>query len=436
MANESRATDLGADSREGHAGEQGSALQAFLYALQECLRSALGSIRAHGLRSFLTMLGVIIGVASVICVVALLQGLTQSVMSELQGLGGNTLQVVSDTPLKDRLRGKTNRLRPGDMDQIRHQIGGISNLTPFFFLPASGGIRSGSNTTAAQVFASTTYFQFADQIFARYGRFIAPSDNDTSRRVAVLGEQARIDLKLPEDPTGAFIQLGTEWFKVVGATEPRGEMFGQSQDNYVIIPYETGLALSSQDVPPDIAILLTVDDIAEVANTTSRIKALMRRLHNIGPKDEDDFKIESSQSVAQTVERISTTVTLVVAAVVGISLLVGGVGIMNIMLVSVTERTREIGIAKALGAPRHYILMQFLIEAILLAVLGGLMGIALGYVLSLGAASLIPNFPAPSVPWWAILGATGFSALVGVIFGLLPASKAANLAPIDALRHE
>ena len=416
--------------------EHGSTAQALFYAVQECLRSALGSIRAHGLRSFLTMLGIIIGVASVICVVALLQGLTQSVMNELQGLGGNSLQIVADTPLADRLRGKTNRLRQTDLEQIRYQISGISNLTPFFDLTVAGGVRNGSNSAVAQVVASTAYFQFAAQVYARYGRFIAPSDNDTSRRVVVLGDQARIDLKLPEDPTGSFVQIGPEWFKVVGATEPRGEMFGQSQDNFVVIPYETGLALSSQAVPPDIAILLTVDDITAVANTTSRLTALMRRLHNIGPKDSDDFKIQSSQTVAQTVERISTTVTLVVAAVVGISLLVGGVGIMNIMLVSVTERTREIGIAKALGAPRHYILMQFLIEAMVLAVLGGVIGIALGYLLSLLAANLIPGFPEPSVPWWAIFGATGFSALVGMLFGILPASKAANLAPIDALRHE
>ena len=129
-------------------------------------------------------------------------------------------------------------------------------------------------------------------------------------------------------------------------------------------------------------------------------------------------------------------ITLVVAAIVGISLLVGGVGIMNIMLVSVTERTREIGIAKALGAPRHFILIQFLIEAMLLAVIGGLIGIGFGYLLSLFAAAVIPGFPPPVIPWWAIFGATGFSALVGILFGMLPARKAANLAPIDALRHE
>jgi len=145
--------------------------------------------------------------------------------------------------------------------------------------------------------------------------------------------------------------------------------------------------------------------------------------------------VEPPQTLTETIERVSGTITLVISAVVGISLLVGGVG-MNIMLVSVTERTREIGIAKALGAPRRYILMQFLIEAMVLAVIGGIIGIGFGCPLGVLAGKLIAHFPPPAVPWWAIVGATGFSALVGMLFGILPARRAANLAPIDALRHE
>ncbi len=416
--------------------DEGNRLQAFGYAVHECVRSALNSIRAHGLRSFLTMLGVIIGVASVICVIALLQGLTDSVMGELQGLGGNTLQVRADTSLQDRMRGKTNRLRQTDVEQIKYRINGISNVTPAVFPRFSAGVRNGDNTSVAQVIATTSYFQLVHQLFPKYGRFITESDDATGRRVVVLGEQARSDLKLPEDPVGQFIQIGREWFKVIGLMEPRGEMFGQSQDNYIVIPYRTGISLSGMAAQPDINIMLTVDDIEALAGVTERINQLMRRVHKIGKNQPDDFKVESSQSLAKTVSRVSSTITLVVSAVVGISLIVGGVGIMNIMLVSVTERTREIGIAKALGAPRQYILMQFLIEAIVLAVIGGLIGILIGFLLGYAAASAIPNFPPPSVPWWAILGATGFSALVGVMFGILPASKAANLAPIDALRHE
>jgi putative ABC transport system permease protein len=413
-----------------------SRLQASYYAVQECVRSALGSILSHRMRSFLTMLGVIIGVASVICIVSLLQGLTRSVMNEFQGIGGNTLQIHSHTSEEDRLIGKWNRMRRPDLELIRYRVAGISNVTPIAGINLPGGVRNGSNTTGAQVIATTGWFQLANQSYPRLGRFITDSDNDSRRRVVVLGEKARLDLKLPEDSLGTFIQVGNEWFKIVGIMEARGELFGQSLDNFVVIPFETGRALAGPDREPDMAIMVTVDNLDAIADVTSRITALLRRAHKIGAKDPDDFKVESSQSLTQTIQRVSGTITLVISAVVGISLLVGGVGIMNIMLVSVTERTREIGIAKALGAPRSFILMQFLIEAMVIAVIGGIIGVGFGWLLGELAVKLIPHFPPPAVPWWAVLGATGFSALVGMLFGILPARRAANLAPIDALRHE
>ncbi len=411
-------------------------LQALFYAVQECVRSALGSIRSHRMRSFLTMLGVIIGVASVICIVSLLQGLTRSVMNEFQGFGGNALQIQSHTSREDWLIGKWNKLTPVDLELVKYRIAGISNVTPMSQLNLPGGVTHAGNSSGAQVFATTSWFQLVNQSYPRKGRFITDSDNDTRRRVVVLGDKARVDLKLPEDPTGTFIQVGGEWFKVVGTMEPRGEMFGQSMDNYVVVPFETGLALAGPQRQPDMAIMLTVDDLDAVDDVTSRITALLRRAHKIGPKAPDDFQVMTSQSLTETIERVSGTITLVISAVVGISLLVGGVGIMNIMLVSVTERTREIGIAKALGAPRKFILMQFLIEAMVLAVIGGIIGIGLGWLLGVLASKVIPHFPPPAVPWWAIIGATGFSALVGMLFGILPARRAANLAPIEALRHE
>jgi len=416
--------------------DEGNRLQAYFYALQECMRSALGSIRSHRMRSFLTMLGVIIGVASVICIVSLLQGLTRSVMDEFQGIGGNTLQIHSWTSQEDRMLGKWNHMKPDDLALVKYRVAGISNVTPLTGINLPGGVRNGSNTSTAQVIATTGWYQLANQSYPRAGRFVTDSDNDSRRRVIVLGDKARTDLKLPEDSLGTFIQVGPEWFKIVGLMEARGEMFGQSLDDYVVIPFETGRALAGPSNEPDMAILLTVDNLDAIKDVTSRITALLRRAHKIGPKNPDDFRIESSQTLTETIARVSGTITLVISAVVGISLLVGGVGIMNIMLVSVTERTREIGIAKALGAPRGFILMQFLIEAMVLAVIGGLIGIAFGWLLGVLAAKMIPHFPPPAVPWWAIVGATGFSALVGMLFGILPARRAANLAPIDALRHE
>ena len=416
--------------------DEGNRLQAFFYAVQECVRSAVGSIRSHRMRSFLTMLGIIIGVASVICVVSLLQGLTRSVMNEFQGIGGNTLQIQSHTSQQDRLIGKWNKMRPADLELVKYRVAGISNVTPMAGISLPGGVRNGSNTTGAHVIATTGWFQLANQSFPRLGRFISDSDNNSRRRVVVLGEKARSDLKLPENPLGTFIEVGREWFKIVGVMEARGEMFGQSLDNFVVIPFETGRALAGPQREPDMVIMVTVDDLDAIDDVTSRLTALLRRAHKIGAEDPDDFKVASSQSLTQTIARVSDTITLVLSAVVGISLLVGGVGIMNIMLVSVTERTREIGIAKALGAPRSFVLMQFLIEAMVIAVLGGIIGIGLGWLLGMLAAAIIPHFPAPVIPWWAMTGATGFSALVGILFGMLPARRAANLAPIDALRHE
>ena len=411
--------------------------QAFFYALQECVRSAISSIRSHPMRSFLTMLGVIIGVMSVICIVSLLQGMTRSVMNELQGFGGDALSIHSETSREDRMIGKWNKITPADLELVKYRVAGISNVTPMTGVNLPGGLRNGGNTSAAQVLASTSWFQLANQSFPRIGRFITESDNDSRRRVIVLGDKARVDLKLPEDPLGMFIQVGGEWFKIVGVMEPRGELFGQSLDNYVVMPFETGWAMAAGPYnQPDMQIMLTVDNLDAVGDVTTRITALLRQAHKIGAKDADDFKVESSQSITKSIERVSSTITIVISAIVGISLLVGGVGIMNIMLVSVTERTREIGIAKALGAPRSFILMQFLIEAMVLAVIGGVIGIALGWLLGLLAANMIPHFPPPAVPWWAVAGATGFSALVGMLFGILPARRAANLAPIDALRHE
>jgi putative ABC transport system permease protein len=421
---------------DGSSIDEGNRLQAFFYAVQECVRSALSSIRSHRMRSFLTMLGVIIGVASVICIVSLLQGLTRSVMNEFQGIGGNTLIIHSETPQQDRMIGKWARIRPADLELVKYRVAGISNVAPRAGLNLPGGVRNGSNISTAQVVATTSWFQLSNQSYPRIGRFVTDSDNDMRRRVVVLGEKARSDLKLPDDPIGTFIQVGNEWFKVVGVLEARGELFGQNLDNFAVIPFETGRVLAGPWREPDMAITVTVDDLDAIKDVTSRITALLRKARKIGPKDPDDFKVESSQSLTETIERVSRNITLVISAVVGISLLVGGVGIMNIMLVSVTERTREIGIAKALGAPRRYILMQFLIEAMVLAVIGGIIGIGFGWLLGVVAAKLIPHFPPPAVPWWAILGATGFSALVGMLFGILPARRAANLAPIDALRHE
>jgi putative ABC transport system permease protein len=182
--------------------------------------------------------------------------------------------------------------------------------------------------------------------------------------------------------------------------------------------------------------MLTIADLEDLENMTQTITRLLRNAHDLDTDDDDDFRIQTAEQLQDTFNSILNNVTVVMGGIVGISLLVGGIGIMNIMLVSVTERTREIGICKAIGAKRHHILLQFLLEALVLCLLGGLVGLAIGYGLGALAASFIPGFPSAHTPWWAVALALGFSALVGVVFGILPAAKAANLDPISSLRYE
>jgi len=409
-----------------------------MFTLLESFRSAWESIISNGFRSFLTTLGIVIGVASVIAVISLVEGLRESISSEFQGLGTNSLSVRSYTPFKQRIQGQLARITPEDLQLLQERTDGVSSITPVLYSQTNTGgeVRYRGQSTFTQVQGTTYSFQDVANSYPARGRFLSATDNQKRRRVCVIGAQTALDLELPDNPLGTFIEVSGDWFKVIGVMETRGEMFGVSQDDYVLLPYRTMQSLNGAQREPDIAIQLAVSNIDDIPEVSERIRTLLRRSHRLTGDTADDFVVRSSEQIAETFDQIINTVTLVVTGIVGISLLVGGIGIMNIMLVSVTERTREIGICKALGAKRYHILMQFLIEALALSLLGGLIGLVLGYSLGLLIAGLIPNFPGVSVPWWGVVLALGFSGLIGVLFGILPASKAADLNPIDALRYE
>ncbi len=409
-----------------------------MYNLLESLRSALQSIRAHTLRSFLTTLGIIIAVMSVIAVVSLIQGFSHSITSIFSNMGVNGLVITSDESDEDYLAGKVVRITEDDMQAIQHQISGISKITPVLYLAnrGSGAVQYSDQTAYAGIYGTTSSHAENSPFYPVMGRYISPSDDFSHRRVAVIGQTLLKDLNLPKDPIGQYIGMFGQWFKIIGVLKELGSIAGQDQDDRIYIPYGTAHSLLGASKILDIQIDLEVNDIKDMDSVAGRITELLRRQHNLKPGQDNDFLVQTSAQITGTINKIFNMITLVLGGIVSISLLVGGIGIMNIMLVSVTERTREIGICKSLGARRSDILLQFLIEAVTLSLIGGIIGLLLGYGIGMLVAHLVPQFLGAHVPWWAVVLSFGFASGVGVLFGIAPAAKAASLNPIDALRYE
>ena len=406
------------------------------FSLIESSRSALAAIFANRLRSFLTTLGIIIGVASVIAVVSVTGGMSAFIGDSFASLGADSLTIRSYTPFEDLMKGIRSRLTPSDLELIEKRGEGVASITPVLEANRSSQIKYGPQTAYSLIMGTTYAYQDVAQSYTQIGRFLAQSDNLTRRRVAVIGEDVKENLNLPDNPINEYVELSGEWFKIVGLLEPMGDIMGQSRDNIVLIPYSTMVSILGNQSQIDIGIQLSLTPAANLENVVSQLTTILRSAHDIRSNEDDDFRIQTAEQLMEQFDQILGTLTMVIGGIVSISLLVGGIGIMNIMLVSVTERTREIGICKAIGAKSNHILMQFLIEATLLSLLGGLIGLLSGYGLGMLISNSIPDFPPASVPLWAALLALGFSGSVGILFGILPAVKAARLDPIDALRYE
>ena len=403
----------------------------------ENFRIALSALRANKMRSILTTLGIIIGVAAVIAVVSIVQGLQHTITQQLQGVGATFMLV---TPKADRndLPGMVARqvkLTWDDGLAIRERVPGIEMITPSVFGRATLKYRDRKHTPAATIGVNENWQDVTNQTVEQ-GRFFSQVDLANRRKVVVLGTEVVEELGLGPEPLGKEVYLDIYPATVIGVMEKKGQSLGFNADDLVFIPYDSALALFGRQAGDQIQLRLQAESPEMVEQAKDGIIRLLRQRHKIPRSEPDDFEIQTQDEILDTVNSILGSVTAVVGGVVGIALLVGGIGIMNIMLVSVTERTREIGVRKAVGARRQDVLIQFLIEAITLSLAGGTLGLALGYGMGVMVSKLIPNFPPAHVPLWAVALSFGFSAIVGIFFGIYPAAKASRLDPIDALRYE
>lgn len=396
---------------------------------------AWASIVANKMRSLLTMLGIIIGAAAVIALVSIGYGVRQQIQDSISSLGSNLLMIYPGAP-------RTPGVRPTADSQKTLKIGDYNTIVKLSDVDMASPVSAGSSyiliytskNWTTQVMGVNGNFQYINNWTLKSGRFITDSQVQRRERVAVIGNTVATNLFGTEDPVGKDIRIKNNPYKVVGVLEPKGSgSFGNDQDDVVYIPYTTGME-RLQGVDYLRMIYVKGKDGVDLNRLQSDIENIMRVRHNIKNPAMDDFNVRNMATVMQTMEETTGTMTLFLGAVAAISLVVGGIGIMNIMLVSVTERTREIGVRKALGATYRVIVMQFLIEAVVISLIGGLIGIVVG----IGASKLIATFTSMKtvISMGPILLSFGFSMAIGLIFGLYPARKAAKLNPIDALHYE
>ena len=397
---------------------------------------ALDALRANKLRSFLTMLGVVIGVAAVIAMVALGRGAQQSVNERIAALGTTLLTVTPGQIFGRGVASGSDRARLTMDDAAALQARGryIAAVQPE--MSGQAQVQSGRANTNTSIVGTTANYPEVRRYTLRAGRMFTDAENQGTQRVAVLGATIAQNLGVTtaEALVGEPVRIKGIQFTVVGvlAQKGQGTAFG-NPDDQVLIPINTArFRVLGTDRIRSINVLAPSEEL--IPQTMADVQSILRREHRLRPGDNDDFTIRNQSDFLNTLGETTQTFTFLLAGIAAVSLIVGGIGIMNIMLVSVTERTREIGVRKALGATRHTILLQFLIEAVVLCLCGGVAGVLLGAATAFTLTRVAAWNASVSLP--SVILAFAFSALVGVVFGVWPARRAARLDPIQALRYE
>ena len=401
----------------------------------ELLKMAALSLIANKLRTILTMLGIIIGVCAVIAMVSVGMGVQKSVTDSISRLGSNMLIVMSGSSNRGGIRGgagSVQTLTYDDADAIKNKIKYVANVSPT--VQTSSQIVYGNSNWNSTVTGVIPEYVSIQSLTMQSGIFFSEHDVDVRNRVAVIGTTVATNLFGAVNPVGKKIRIGNAPYTVIGLIASKGQSSGgQDQDDIVLIPLTTAQE-RLLGITYVRSINVQVSDADRMDEVQENIEKLLRQRHRIRAGADDDFNVRNLTSLMETMSETTTMITLLLGSIAGISLIVGGIGIMNIMMVSVTERTREIGIRKAIGATYNSIMLQFLIESTMISILGGIIGIIFGIGLA-QAISKFGNFTTV-ISGLSIVASFGFSLFVGVFFGMLPARKAARLDPIDALRYE
>lgn len=390
--------------------------------LGQAVKIAFKNITMNKLRAILTMLGIIIGVAAVIALTSLGMGASTSVSDEISGLGTTSVSVsISGNSSDEEVVSYDKLMAFEDLSEVEAVSPTVST---------SSTLKNGTTSSeGVSVTGVTTSYEKVEDITLQSGRNIMDIDLDNRNKVVVLGANVATELFGFTNPVDQTVKIDGTTFKVIGVLAEQGEELTGSVDDSVLIPFTTAQRFIGQTYVNSATVLMTDEDSVEIG-----MARMEQELYNQFGGDETSYTVRNQSDVSDALDSVSNTMTLLLAGIASISLIVGGIGIMNIMLVSVTERTREIGIRKAIGAKKKDIMLQFLIEAVVLSAFGGILGAAIG----IGSAEILSTTldMTSQITWWVVGGSVSFSVLIGIIFGIFPANKASNLSPLDALRYQ